>query len=74
MIETNRETGEFVLSCDEVACDSSERFNTNGNFKGMVHKAIKKGWSIRLVDGAWMHRCSVCVADKGKLQSPKFDD
>lgn len=61
MIESNHTFGTFEMFCDEVGCDFSEEFDTDGSFQEAIAEAKLKGWKISRKDGDWHHKCPDCV-------------
>ncbi len=52
------ETLQFMeLFCDVPGCDKS--WYGNGSWQTCMAAAKAKGWTVRKVDGAWCHFCTL---------------
>ncbi len=60
MIESDKDFGTFEMYCDEVGCDHSEQFDTDGDFYAMIKEAKESGWVIKKDGDDWVHTCPIC--------------
>ena len=61
MIESDKDFGTFEFMCDEVGCDTTQVFDTDGDFAEARAEAKLSGWKILKKEGDWFHRCPECV-------------
>jgi len=60
MINQDRQTKIFTVSCDQVGCTYEEQYNTNGDWHGMIAELKRDRWWIMKEDGGWSHTCPTC--------------
>lgn len=66
MIESNKDFGTFEIFCDEVGCDYSELYDTDGNWDAFISEAKKDGWLMFKNGNTWDHKCPGCNERKDK--------
>jgi len=76
MIFTNKETGEFDVTCTK--CGEVESFDTGGVFADLLKELKANNWKTYKEGEDWCHSCPACFeewkAEKyGKKESEKKD-
>jgi hypothetical protein len=60
MIDSDQTFGTFDIYCDEVGCDRSEQFDTDGDFYRAIKEAKEAGWTMKKDGNEWVHTCPMC--------------
>jgi len=60
MIDSDQAFGTFDIYCDEVGCDTSEQFDTDGDFYQAIKEAKEAGWTMKKDGNEWVHTCPNC--------------
>jgi hypothetical protein len=71
MIESDEETGVYLVICDTKNCNTEDEYDTDGNWDEFMRQMKLDGWRSQKVDDEWKNYCSDCTKNTKRKDNKK---